>query len=352
MPGMPNLHRTAVVSLVVSLVVSALFLSGCGGETDLSSFNDPTGTLDKSVISDTQITPVAEATPVTPPVVQPDVLIDSPDFNKTVSSPLLIQGKVRKSYTYEGAFPLIIIDETGNTLGQSTGRVTSLDMTQDYVSFTAEIKFQPTGSTGTLVFKNDNPSGLVQNEKSISFPVIFPAAATAATPPVPVSNPPTEPQTTDTGNWKVFKSSIFDFQVSLPQEFVKEIGKDKNILVSFHYPKSTTEGTNLSDARIDVLKPKVDEKCFNSTEKSQPLTKSVTFNGVKFMEDRFSDGGAGQINEQVIYSTVRDTLCHKIILNMRSTNIGMYDLATAPKAFDYKQVGKTYSDIMGSLKFF
>jgi hypothetical protein len=47
-------------------------------------------------------------------------------------------------------------------------------MTSDFVPFKAELKFsKPTTQTGTLILRKDNPSGLPQNDESVSIPVQF-----------------------------------------------------------------------------------------------------------------------------------------------------------------------------------
>jgi hypothetical protein len=45
-------------------------------------------------------------------------------------------------------------------------------MTEDFVKFVSEVKVPDTYiGPATVFLKNDNPSGLPENEKSISFPI-------------------------------------------------------------------------------------------------------------------------------------------------------------------------------------
>ena len=48
-------------------------------------------------------------------------------------------------------------------------------MTADYVPFTITLPFpaQAAGSEGTVVLRNDNPSGMPENDKSLEIPIVF-----------------------------------------------------------------------------------------------------------------------------------------------------------------------------------
>jgi hypothetical protein len=47
-------------------------------------------------------------------------------------------------------------------------------MTEEFVPFTGEVSFtKGEAKRGTLIFRNDNPSGLAENQKELVMPVRF-----------------------------------------------------------------------------------------------------------------------------------------------------------------------------------
>lgn len=102
------------------------------------------------------------------------IQVTSPTMNEQVDSPLIITGKARGTWYFEASFPIKIYDANNNLLGTTTAAAQSDWMTEDFVNFTASLNFTlPTTTTGTIVLHNDNPSGLPQNDKSLTIPVTF-----------------------------------------------------------------------------------------------------------------------------------------------------------------------------------
>lgn len=105
------------------------------------------------------------------------ITLTSPLPNTTVHNPLLITGKARGSWFFEASFPIHLLDAHGNILGQGVAQAQSDWMTSDFVPFTATIIFnadsQIIGDAGTLVLEKDNPSGLHENDRALSVPVII-----------------------------------------------------------------------------------------------------------------------------------------------------------------------------------
>lgn len=104
------------------------------------------------------------------------IRIDSPAQNpKTgISSPIKVSGVARGNWYFEASFPVQVLDEDGTILGSGIAQAREDWMTTDFVSFSGEINFnKPKGRTGTVVFKKDNPSGLPENEDSVSIPINF-----------------------------------------------------------------------------------------------------------------------------------------------------------------------------------
>lgn len=106
------------------------------------------------------------------------IRVDMPLPNVLVQSPIVVKGQARGSWYFEGSFPVKIFDANGKQLGQVPAQAKSDWQTEDFVLFEASLIFDaPTTETGTVVFQNANPSGLVQNNRSVSVPVYFSANA-------------------------------------------------------------------------------------------------------------------------------------------------------------------------------
>lgn len=122
----------------------------------------------------TEETSKPEPTPT--PVSQPEIMIESLlRDNEFVTSPFKIVGKARGSWFFEGSFPIVLLNEKKEIIVQTTAQAKGNWMTADFVPFEATLKFDETHLTnaGTIVFKNDNPSGLSENEKTFSVPVVL-----------------------------------------------------------------------------------------------------------------------------------------------------------------------------------
>ena len=102
------------------------------------------------------------------------IQVSSPRPNAIVTSPLTITGQARGTWYFEANFPIELQDANGVVLGTSFGTATGEWMTEDFVPFTADLMFTaPSTPTGNLIIKNANPSGLPENEKILTIPVVF-----------------------------------------------------------------------------------------------------------------------------------------------------------------------------------
>jgi len=103
-----------------------------------------------------------------------DINVFSPKSDEIVRSPLKISGEARGTWFFEGSFPILLKDENGEIVKEGFATAQKDWMTEDFVPFIAEFEFNtPEVQKGELVFKKDNPSGLPQNDKSISTPINF-----------------------------------------------------------------------------------------------------------------------------------------------------------------------------------
>jgi hypothetical protein len=103
-----------------------------------------------------------------------EIKIVRPLAGEKIVSPVEISGQARGQWFFEASFPIKLVDASGKVVAQGTARAESDWMTTDWVDFIAQLEFaRPATETGTLVFQNDNPSGLAQNAKQYSLPIKF-----------------------------------------------------------------------------------------------------------------------------------------------------------------------------------
>jgi hypothetical protein len=109
------------------------------------------------------------------------IVVDSPLPGATITSPLTVSGKARGGWYFEASFPVRLLDANGTVLAELPATAEGEWMTSEYVPFSATFSYQtPTTPTGTLVFHNDNPSGLPENDRQLDVPVVFGDAASAS----------------------------------------------------------------------------------------------------------------------------------------------------------------------------
>jgi heme/copper-type cytochrome/quinol oxidase subunit 2 len=95
--------------------------------------------------------------------------------NDLVASPLTVSGTVTGGgWFFEASFPVKVLDGNGTTIGKGTAQAQADWTSTSSVPFTAIVSFTaPLSATGTVVLSKDNPSGLPQNDASLSIPVRF-----------------------------------------------------------------------------------------------------------------------------------------------------------------------------------
>ena len=102
------------------------------------------------------------------------IQVETPQANETISSPLIVKGKARGFWFFEADFPVKLLDANGNLLAQSIAQTQEEWMTEDFVTFQAEIQFSPPStSQGILVLEKDNPSGLPEHADELRIPILF-----------------------------------------------------------------------------------------------------------------------------------------------------------------------------------
>jgi len=103
-----------------------------------------------------------------------EIQVTSPKPDDLVKSPLRISGKARGSWFFEASFPVTLLDDNNEILARIALQAKGDWMTSDFVDFENMLSFsKPETDVGSLLFENDNPSGLPENAKSFSIPIRF-----------------------------------------------------------------------------------------------------------------------------------------------------------------------------------
>jgi hypothetical protein len=102
------------------------------------------------------------------------ILVESPLPGSVTGKEFLIVGEARGNWYFEASFPVTILDNDGKELVKTFATAQSEWMTTNFVNYRADIKV-PEDYIGpaTVVLHRDNPSGLPENDASISFPIII-----------------------------------------------------------------------------------------------------------------------------------------------------------------------------------
>jgi hypothetical protein len=101
-----------------------------------------------------------------------EIIILSPRPGETVKRNLTISGQAKGQWFFEGQFSAELLNDKGESLGQTAVKATAEWMTEDFVPFEATMNISKSEShNGNLYLRNANPSGLPENEKEIRIPV-------------------------------------------------------------------------------------------------------------------------------------------------------------------------------------
>lgn len=104
-----------------------------------------------------------------------NIVVTAPLPNVTVQNTFTLTGKARGGWYFEASFPVSVLSATGTKLVEMPVQANGEWMTSDFVPFATTTIIIPAYYKGaaTLILKNDNPSGLPENEASISIPIVI-----------------------------------------------------------------------------------------------------------------------------------------------------------------------------------
>lgn len=104
------------------------------------------------------------------------IQVEMPLPNEAITSRVLVRGKARGNWFFEGSFPVKLV-VNGEVIAQTVAEAQGEWMTNEFVDFKAILDFEDKSSTearrGDLILEKDNPSGLPENDKSLRIPVII-----------------------------------------------------------------------------------------------------------------------------------------------------------------------------------
>ena len=104
------------------------------------------------------------------------IKVVNPPLHSSLSSPLVVDGSaIGTWYSADGTFPIILTDKNGLIIAQGTAQALANWKNFDMVSFSGTLVFvhQISQSSGVLILKKSNSSGLASNDASIEIAVQF-----------------------------------------------------------------------------------------------------------------------------------------------------------------------------------
>jgi hypothetical protein len=166
-----NMKMKVIISTIIVLTIIFLFtLNSCS--ISIPSVTTSVETSDKETISKETAATASETN--TKDNTSDQIKVTNPMTNQVVGSPLTVEGEARGTWFFEATFPVNLLDAIGDVIASSPANAQGEWMTQDFVSFKAQLIFEkPATNTGVLVLKKDNPSGLPENDASIEIPILF-----------------------------------------------------------------------------------------------------------------------------------------------------------------------------------
>ncbi len=98
--------------------------------------------------------------------------VERPEPGSVTGKTFLVSGEARGTWYFEASFPVEVRDRNGAILVQVPAQAQGDWMTTNFVPFSVSITVpQSYIGPATLILRKDNPSGLPQNDASISIPI-------------------------------------------------------------------------------------------------------------------------------------------------------------------------------------
>ncbi|MDD2758523.1 MAG: DUF333 domain-containing protein [Patescibacteria group bacterium] len=100
--------------------------------------------------------------------------LTKPAEGELIVGPYVVSGSMPGNWYFEATARVELYDGDGKLIASAPAQAKGDWMTTGSVPFEAKLEFKnPAAPVGTLVLKNDNPSGLKENDRSETYPVAF-----------------------------------------------------------------------------------------------------------------------------------------------------------------------------------
>ncbi len=96
------------------------------------------------------------------------VIVSSPASGASVPKTFTVSGEAPGPWYFEASFPIKIVDANNNFIGQGIAQAQSDWMVTGQVPFAAAVTVTGYSGPATMVLLRDNPSGMPENDDSIS----------------------------------------------------------------------------------------------------------------------------------------------------------------------------------------
>jgi hypothetical protein len=108
------------------------------------------------------------------------IYLETPQPDELITSPLVIRGRARGPWFFEGSFPVTLTDWDGRIIAEGIAQAQGEWMTTDFVPFEATLPFtlekDVYSNRGALILRKDNPSGLPQYDDALEISIKFAGA--------------------------------------------------------------------------------------------------------------------------------------------------------------------------------
>ncbi len=168
-----------------------------------------------------------------------------------------------------------------------------------------------------------------------------PTATASATPTSSPSPTPTAAGPSATG-WNTYMNEAYGFTFKFPPGSTVSSQSDTSGRVELPF----TAGTNLRDKRLDVSVVSGVNPCKSPGTNPTVVSDNVTFNGIPFLKETWSEGATSHMGDFTAYSTQKGSAC--ISLTFLLWSVVPEVIETPPPRFDPAVESAVFTAIMSS----
>jgi hypothetical protein len=101
------------------------------------------------------------------------IRVETPLPGAAVSASFSVQGAARGGWYFEANFPYQVFNAQGALLAEGPVTASGEWMTPEFVPFSFTVSIPGYVGPATLILRNDNASGLPENDASVSIPIVI-----------------------------------------------------------------------------------------------------------------------------------------------------------------------------------